>query len=186
MGSIPGIEFQSWIDFGFCTCKFGNDHLGEEEEVRLSKLYRELIVQKGCKIDEFHDAYVSGSVVDLLKRKCGDCNWLSESGIEIFKYRQPIHSVYSLKQYALSESSDFQPPLPVKVDYGFINCRTKDEIRQLKHIYKKLIKTPRFDPRDLHKACVAGKIFNYVKSMLPNEALRADLLRNHYPLKDLE
>ena len=62
----------------FCTCKFG---VGDEEEIRLGDLYRELIVQKGCKIDEFNDAYVSGSIVDLLRKKC-DCSWISESGIE--------------------------------------------------------------------------------------------------------
>ncbi|CAJ0846959.1 6598_t:CDS:10 [Entrophospora sp. SA101] len=106
-GCIPRIEQQSWIDFGFCSCKFGRDHLGETEEIRLSELYWELIVQKGCKIDEFNDAYMSGSVVDLLKKKCGSCNWLSESKIEVRGYRQSIRSVYSLKQYALNESVEF-------------------------------------------------------------------------------
>ena len=95
-----------------------------------------------------------------------------------------IKSVYSLKQYVLSESVDLSRS--VKVDYGFMNCRTEDEKRQLKHMYRKLIKTPRFDPRDLHEACLAGKIFNYVKSIIPNEVLKADLFKNLYPLKDLE
>ncbi|CAH1767038.1 828_t:CDS:2 [Entrophospora sp. SA101] len=121
-GCIPRIEQQSWIDFGFCSCKFGRDHLGETEEIRLSELYWELIVQKGCKIDEFNDAYMSGSVVDLLKKKCGSCNWLSESKIEVRGYRQSIRSVYSLKQYALNESVGLQPF--VYADYGFMNCRT--------------------------------------------------------------
>jgi len=74
----------------------------------------------------------------------------------------------------------------VNVDYGFMNCRTEDEKRQLRHMYGKLIKNPQFDPRDLHEACIAGGIFNYVHSILPNEVLEADLLRNLYPLRDLE
>ncbi|CAG8616088.1 3980_t:CDS:1 [Funneliformis mosseae] len=181
IGCIPRVEQQCWIDFGFSSCKVGKDHLEEEEEIRLSKLYRKLIVQEGCKVDEFNDAYVSGTVVDLLKRKCGSCSWLSENKIEIQAHQQPKKSVYYLKQYVLSESVGLQNS--VWADYGFMNCRTENETRQLKQMYKKLIKTPQFDPRDLHKACLAGKIFNYVRSILPNEELKADLLRNLYPLK---
>jgi len=76
-----------------------------------------------------------------------------------------IKSVYSLKQYVLSESVDLSRS--VKVDYGFMNCRTEDEIRQLKHMYEKLIKAPPFDLWDLYQAYLAGKIFNYVRSILP-------------------
>jgi hypothetical protein len=180
--SIPRVEHDCWIDFGFCTCKVGQDHLGEEEEIRLYELYRELIVRKGCKIDEFNDAYVSGSVVDLLKRKCDNCSWLLENRIEVFGYRKTMHSVYLLKQYVLSESVGLKPP--VMADYGFMNCRTEDEKRQLKQMYKKLVKSPQFDPRNLHKACVAGKIFNYVRSIIPNEVLKPKLLKNLYPLRE--
>ncbi|CAG8692227.1 507_t:CDS:1 [Ambispora leptoticha] len=183
-GSIPMIEEVNWIEFGFCSCKVDQDYLGQMEELRLCALYRELIIQKGCKIDEFHDAYVSGSVVDLLKRKCDNGSWLSENRIEVPGYRQQRMSVYDLKQYVLSESVDLARP--VYVDYGFMNCRTKDEHRQLRNLYNKLIKTPQFDLRDLHEACVTGKIFNYVSAILPNEVVKRDLLRNVYPLKDLE
>ncbi|CAB4433794.1 unnamed protein product [Rhizophagus irregularis] len=183
-GCIPNIEQDTWIDFGFCTCNVSQDHLGEEEEKRLGELYQELIVQKGCTIDEFNDAYVSGSVVDLLKRKCSDCNWLSKCGIEVFGYKQFRPSVYSLKQYALGDSVRLSPP--IWADYGFMNCRTEDEKRQLRQMYTKLIKHPQFDPRDLHKACVSGKIFNYVRSILPNEVLKPYLLKNLYPLKKFE
>ncbi|CAB4435163.1 unnamed protein product [Rhizophagus irregularis] len=187
-GYIVKIEEQNWIDFGFCSCKSGddyNDYLRLMEENRLASFYEDLIVQKGCKVDEFHDAYLSGTILDLLRRNCSsnDCNWLSENKIEVRGYHQPNKSVYDLKQYALSESARLVPP--VYVDYGFINCRTEDEKRQLKHIYRKLIKTPRFDPRDLHEACLAGKIFDYVKSILPDEVLKAELFKNPYPLKDI-
>ncbi|CAI2161997.1 13665_t:CDS:2 [Funneliformis geosporum] len=160
MGYIPKVEYQCWIDFGYCSCK------------------------EGCKVEEFHDAYVSGTVVDLLKRKCDSSSWLSENRIEIHVHGQPRKSVYYLKQYVLSESVGLSNP--VRADYGFMNCRTEDEIRQLRQMYKKLIKTPQFDPRDLHKACLTGKIYNYVRLILPNEELKADLLRNLYPLKDVE
>ena len=179
--SIPRVEQQNWIDFGFCTCKFGRDYFGEDEEVRLGKLYQELIIQKGCKIDEFNDAYVSGSVLDLLKNKCGNCSWLTENRIGVHGYSQPVKSVYYLKQYVLSESVDLKSS--VKVDYGFENCRTENEIRKLKNMYRKLIKASQFDPRDLHNACMAGKIFDYVSSILPNEVLNANLLKNPYPLE---
>jgi hypothetical protein len=184
MGAIPNIEQDIWIDFGFCTCKVSQDRLGEEEEKRLGELYRELIIQKGCKIDEFNDAYVSGSVVDLLKRKCSDNGWLSKNRIEVFRYKDFRPSVYSLKQYVLSESVRLSPP--VYADYGFMNCRTEDETRQLRQMYKKLIKTPQFEARDLHKACVSGKILDYVRSILPNEVLKPRLLKNLYPLKKFE
>ncbi|GES99070.1 hypothetical protein RCL_jg9194.t1 [Rhizophagus clarus] len=174
-GYVPSIEQQAWIDFGFCSCKYVNSFFDVTEEPRLGDLYRELIIQKGCKIDEFHDAYLSGSILDLLKRKCNsnDCNWLSESKIETRGYHQPTKSVYYLKQYVLGESVSLQPS--VNVDYGFMNCRTEDEKRHLKNIYEKLIKNSQFDPRDLHEACIAGKIFSYVGSILPDEALKVCL-----------
>ncbi|RHZ45260.1 hypothetical protein Glove_682g42 [Diversispora epigaea] len=181
-GCMPRIEFPMWIDFGFCTCKVGNDYLGESEEKKLSELYQELIIQKGCKIDEFHEAYLSGSIVDLLKKKCNDCSWLIENRIEVRGFNQPTKSVYYLKQCVLSESVSLESS--VIVDYGFMNCRTEDEIKQLRNMYKKLFKTPRFDLQDLHKACMAGKIFNYIRSILPSEVVNANLLKNPYPLHD--
>ncbi|RHZ45248.1 hypothetical protein Glove_682g43 [Diversispora epigaea] len=75
-----------------------NDYLGESEETKLSNLYRELIIRKGCKVDEFHEVYLSGSIVDLLKKKCNDCSWLIENRIEVWGRKQPIKSVYYLKQ----------------------------------------------------------------------------------------
>ncbi|GBC07384.1 hypothetical protein RclHR1_07420008 [Rhizophagus clarus] len=184
MGCIPNVEQDIWIDFGFCTCKVSQDRLGEEDEKRLGELYRELIVQRSCMIDEFDDAFMSGSVIDLLKRKCDDSSWLSENKIEVFGRKQFRPSVFSLKQYALSESVHLS--LPVMADYGFKNCRTGDEINQLRQMYKKLIKTPQFDPWELHKACVSGKIFDYVRSILPNEVPKPYLLKNLYPLERFE
>jgi hypothetical protein len=177
---IPRVEDINWIDFGFCSCK-----TGEIEEMRLCILYRNLIIQKDIKFDEFHDAYLSGTVMDLLKKYCNieDYNWLSENKIEVYGYSQPAKSVYYLKQYVMSDSIELQPS--VNVDYGFMNCRTKDEKRQLKNIYRKLIYKPRFDPRDLHKACLEGKIFDYVRFILPNETLKANLFKNPYPLKNI-
>lgn len=169
-GFVPRIEERNWIDFGFCTCE------SISKEYQLRDLYQELIVQRGCKIDEFNDAYMSGTVLDLLKKKINICGWLSESKIEIFGYEQPIKSVYHLKQYVLSKSVDLIPA--VKVDYGFINCRTEEEKKQLEHMYENLINNHKFDSLDLHKACITGKIFNYVRSILPNEKLKADLLKN--------
>ncbi|GBC04566.1 hypothetical protein RclHR1_05740008 [Rhizophagus clarus] len=184
-GNIPGIEQIIWTEFGFCCCKYADEFLGQIEEIRLRDVYRELIIQKGCKVDEFHDAYLSGSIMDLLKKECSsdNFNWLLENKIEIKGYQKMKKSVYNLKQYALSDAVDL--PRPVNVDYGFMNCSTEDERRQLKNIYRKLIKNPRFDPQDLHEACIAGKIFDYVRSILPNEALKANLFKNPYPLKDI-
>ncbi|CAG8842670.1 29313_t:CDS:2, partial [Gigaspora margarita] len=102
-GFVPRIEERNWIDFGFCTCE------SISKEYQLRDLYQELIVQRGCKIDEFNDAYMSGTVLDLLKKKINNCGWLSESKIEIFGYEQPIKSVYHLKQYVLSKSVDLIP-----------------------------------------------------------------------------
>ncbi|CAG8576681.1 11817_t:CDS:2 [Racocetra fulgida] len=201
-GYLPRIEQPHWIDFGFCACKVSDNYHREfilntvhipilsagncelAEEVRLKNLYQELIVQKGCKIDEFNDAYISGTVLDLIKRKYDKTNtsWLSASKIETFGYNQPVKSVYNLKQYILSNSVDMVPA--VMVDYGFGNCRTKDEEKQLKNMYEKLIFAPQFDAISLHKACIAGKIFEYVSSILPNDVLRVDLLRNLYPLEE--
>ncbi|GBB83754.1 hypothetical protein RclHR1_10420006 [Rhizophagus clarus] len=179
-GRIPRIEELNWIEFGFCSCKFDDDYLGEMEERRLGDLYRELIIQKGCKVDEFHDAYISGSLLDLLKKKCNsnDCDWLSERKIEIKKHNQPAKSVYDLKQYVLGESVSLQRS--VTEDYGFKNCRTEVEKENLKNIYRKLIKSPKFEPRDLYEACLEGKTYHYVRSILPNETLNANIFKNLY------
>ncbi|CAG8500971.1 6390_t:CDS:2 [Diversispora eburnea] len=157
---IPRIELDSWIDFGFASCKYDDDWIGEKE-VQLLSLYRELIIKKNCKIDEFNDAYVSGKVLDLLKRKCDNNPWLSENKLVLRGYRQSMKSVYSLKQYVLCEFLGLVNPL--RVDYGFMNYRTENEI---KNMY------PKFDPQELREACIKGKIFNYVKSILPSNELK--------------
>ncbi|CAG8512710.1 29728_t:CDS:2, partial [Racocetra persica] len=138
-GFLPRIEQPHWIDFGFCACKVGDNYRRDgiinnmhnpilsarncelAEEARLQYLYQDLIVQKGCKIDEFNDAYISGTVLDLIKRKCDKTytSWLSASKIETFGYNQPVKSVYNLKQYILSNSVNMIPA--IRDDYGFRN-----------------------------------------------------------------
>lgn len=77
----------------------------------------------------------------------------------------------------------------VGVDYGFWNCKGPAEQAQLKAIYKQYFQHPNAQDYALHEACIQGKTFEHVSSVVPMNAeqtvLFKRLMSNPYPLLDL-
>jgi hypothetical protein len=167
-GTVPSINQEIWILFGFCTCK----NIVMEGE--LGRVYRALIDK--CTLYEFYTNYVSDSLEDLLRSK-------NISGIDSLKAqgvvfgRQTI-GAYRLKQYVLTEHVPLQRSVGEDYgfsDYGFNLCRNKKEIQKLRKIYKQLFEHKDFDILRLHEACISGTIYEYANQFVDADA---NLMRN--------
>ena len=76
------------------------------------------------------------------------------------------------------------PPVPsVTVDYGFINCRTFEDICTLMEIYGEVLKAA--DPLELHQACLAGQLFQFASYYVRMEDRWRLLMTNFYPLEEV-
>ena len=95
----------------------------------------------------------------------------------------PDPSVWSLKQFLeVNDPMDHPPPPSIKVDYGFINCRTFEKIYILMEIYGKVRKTA--NPLELHEACVAGELFQFASGYVRMEERWRSLMSNFCPLEE--
>ena len=174
--SHPNPSLRIWLSFGFCTTK------NQYDEMLLGVAYRRLVMR--CSFEEFYQAYDSCSLIQLF----------SSNNINLhltdFLTNSPRmnKSVWNLKQFVVADEPDSVPVPSVKVDYGFFNCRNKEEEVQLKEIYKTFFDDESHDgdPLKLHEACIQGKTYDYVRKTLK---LRKDrrplfrrLMKNPYPL----
>ncbi|KAG6910816.1 hypothetical protein DXG01_007705 [Tephrocybe rancida] len=181
--SHPHPSLDSWVEFGFCTCP---DMFSEGS---LGVLYHRLIEQ--CTFKEFVQAYETGKLAKLIDSKhlrgVGDFALLDEV---LDSAGGMIKSVWYLKQFVEVEEPDFPPANPIVVDYGFMNCKDATEFEDLKALYKQILDMPKASPLDLHKACIQGKLFEFVDNLvlLKKKVTRKQLrriLKNPYPLPDL-
>jgi hypothetical protein len=189
----------NWYTFGFCTCR------GEHEEGELGGLYQRLLLGDKlfedvmpkwhfrtlgrCKFQtatftEFWHSYQSGTLIQLMDSK----------GLKGFRSGFPFleeflsvppsgpHlSVWDLKQFIAINDPAEHPPIPaLQVDYGFMNCRTFEETCILMEIYKRLLQ--KADPLELHKACLAGKLFVFARRFHTMDEGHRRLMENLYPL----
>ncbi|KAG9310126.1 hypothetical protein JVU11DRAFT_9740 [Chiua virens] len=101
-------------------------------------------------------------------------------------------SVWRLKQLIAQEESASAGGEPIIVpsimmDYGFFNCKSDSEQRQLKRVYKAFFYTHRGDPLALHEAAIKGNIHGFLSTVV--QGLRDPkfqrLMKNLYPLPDL-
>jgi len=156
----PGMPI--WTSFGFCTCRL--EDFIQHDEAELGELYK-LLMNK-CTWTEFHCAYEGGTVEQLARRKgfTEKIAKLKRSGI----YLQPKpYSVYGLKEYIAQGDTEVDPILPVMWDYGYLRCRGAREKMQWRDTYKELFESKEHRDEQLHEACIKGKIFEYVKRILP-------------------
>jgi len=191
----PSPTLPSWYEFGFCVC---ND---EEEEGRLGNLYQQLIAGKKfwgesptltsekdpdaniCTFTEFWKAYESHTLIELMDSKGLHENRLENSPrhLEAFLRGGALSksSVWELKLFLAGEEA-VEPEKCVGVDYGFWNCRTFQETLDLKEVYREVLRVA--DPVDLHKACIAGELFNFASKHVKLAPRFRSLMRNLYPL----
>ena len=188
---------RNWYFFGFVTC------CRKDEESMLMNLYLLLLTNSdGSYFYEFHNrrsviqpatftqfwkAYEAGTLIQLMDRM----------GLKELRSRLPFlegflsvppegphPSVWDLKQFLEIRDPIDYPPIPsVNVDYGFMNCRTFEETCILMEIYRKVLETA--NPLQLHRACVAGDLFQFASSYVPMEERWRPLMRNPYPLKEV-
>ena len=192
------IEY-NWYSFGFCTCRkeweegrlgglYQGLLLGDKlfEDTRINQYYRTLGSHKlqPATFTEFWRSYQSGTLIQLmdskgLKELRSDFPFL-EAFLSV-PPSGPHPSVWSLKQFiAINDPAEY-PPIPaLQLDYGFMNCQTFEEICILMEIYKRLLQDA--DPLELHKACLAGKLFVFAQKFHAMNEDHRRLMKNVYPL----
>jgi len=181
MGWHPGPELdEGWIPFGFCV-------YDANSEMALSRIYTSLI--RSCTFDEFCAAYTSSSLFSLMKSKGLSIQHRSDELEHILRHSPHSNeSVWDLKQMVLRSGDN--PPIPsVTMDYGFMNCQNPEHSAKLKDVYRRVLDRPNAQPLEMHKACIEGRLFEYVRGQVevPKEdrKLLHHLMKNLYPLPDL-
>ncbi|KAJ7044984.1 hypothetical protein C8F04DRAFT_520702 [Mycena alexandri] len=177
-----------WVTFGFCACH------GEAEEQILSAVYGELIQDKKCTFEELYLAYDSSTLIALFDSKKLGTRAKEIPHLEVVLKGSPraFQSVWYLKQFVASRQEGKRRIPSIAVDYGFLNC-LKDEAEHtlLEDLYHQLFTLPRarFDPMQLHEACIQGKLYEYAEGLLKlrkkDQKVLKRLLKNPYPLPDL-
>ncbi|KAG1741824.1 uncharacterized protein EDB91DRAFT_316409 [Suillus paluster] len=168
-----------WIPFGFCSCA------NEAEEMCLGRLYQGLITK--CTFDEFCDAFSSARILNLFHEKGISVN-VRNLG-DALQGHNTNKSVWSLKQFAIrtdEENAKAAVRSPFAFDYGFMNCRNDSEKQALKKVYRTFFERRDADPLALHDAAIHGNIFGYIRSLMKLNAKYERLMKNPYPLPDVE
>ena len=194
---------QTCIDYGFARCKT------EEECSNLISLYQGLI--KILEIDPmvFHHARRKGRLVAEI-RKHYEAHPESHRGVYYPWFLQNLHlldqsthpstsneptpsshgnaSVEDLVQFLRNPKGDIIPS--VGVDYGFWNCKTPAEKVQLVATYKRYFQHPDSQMYALHNACIEGKTFEHISSIISMSSeeskLAKRLMKNPYPLLEAD
>ena len=178
----PSPSLRSWVSFGFCTAR------NQSYEKQLADAYSMLIVK--CSFEEFFQAYDSCSLIQLFRSKNISLEPFGSHLADLLANSPRMNkSVWDLKQFVLAETPVSNPIPSVTADYGFFNCRNKEEVSQLKEAYKKFFDS-NGDPLKLHEACLQGRIYDHVTKTLK---LKKDdqgplfrLMKNMYPLPQSE
>lgn len=188
----------NWYSFGFVTC------CGKNEESTLLDLYQLLLIESnGSSFYRFHNsrrgdfapapfaqfwkAYEAGTLIELMDSK-GLRELRSQLPfLEAFLSVPPTGprpSVWHLKQFLeIDDPTDYPPVLSVQVDYGFMNCHNFEELCTLMEIYRKVLTSA--NPMELHQACVAGNLFQFVGGHFRVKEEWRALMRNPYPLAEV-
>ncbi|KAL9619822.1 MAG: hypothetical protein Q9160_005562 [Pyrenula sp. 1 TL-2023] len=195
----PNPTEKNWYSFGFVAC------CGHRGETELLDIYRLLLTESdGSFFYEFHNsrrgvfppatftefwkAYEAGTLIQLMDSKGLKKLRSHLPFLEGFLSVPPTGaqpSVWDLKQFLEINDPVDNPPAPsVYFDYGFINCESFEDTCILMEIYRKVLETA--NPLKLHKACITGKLYQFASRFFRMEERWGPLMRNVYPLKDLE
>lgn len=180
----PNPSQDIWISFGFCTCD-------KESELGLGDLYRRLL--HSCSFQEFSTAYTSSRLGTLFKSKglgavLSGFDFLED--VLALSPRQNF-SVWDLKQLIVADEVEGEQAriIPsVTVDYGFMNCKSQDEVLNLKGVYTAYFRRIDANPPDLHQACIKRKLYEYISGLvkLQDKKKFRRLMKNPYPLSELD
>jgi len=172
-GWHPSPDQLLWVQFGFCVSP------DEWHETSVSQIYQALIAR--CTFNEFYTAYQSSALIPLFHAKGLGSELRSIPHIEdVLECCLGHKSVWDLKQYVVVDAAELIPS--VAVDYGFVNCKTEEEIDGLKKVYKTFFGLPDADPIELHEAAIKGRLFEYVGALVKLKKRFYRLMKNPYPL----
>ena len=160
-----------WYKFGFCTCKPGFD------EFNLGGLYQRLIVgrhaqnymtepepaREPCTFQDFWKAYESGKLIQLMDDKGLKIQRQQFRYLKDFLSVRPESqrpSVWTLKQF-LADWNMVDRHDSMFDDYGFRNCRSDADIKDLTRVYQDILYTA--NPLKLHRACIQGTLYTFCR-----------------------
>jgi hypothetical protein len=76
----------------------------------------------------------------------------------------------------------------IGADFGFFNCKGKEEIAYLKDVYIRYFQAEEADPMALQVAAIEGKLYHHVSQHITVPAEEASklerLMENPYPLSE--
>ncbi|PVH95836.1 hypothetical protein DM02DRAFT_689266 [Periconia macrospinosa] len=191
----PNPNTMLYHTFAFVTCR------DSAEESRLVDIYQLLLLpsdgsffytfhnERGrpthtASFAEFWKSYENGTLLQLI-----DSHGLKDFRMQLPHLESffsvppsgPHPSVWDLKQFLENADPLTHPPIPsISCDYGFLNCNTFEDTCTLMEIYRRVLEG--VDPMDLHRACVAGRLFEFASAFLEMEEEWRLLLVNPYPL----
>lgn len=194
----PSPNTTLYHSFAFTTCR------SRAEESQLLDIYQLLLVPSdGSFFYTFHNhrrspthtatftafwrSYESGTLIRLM----------DSHGLKTLRSRLPHleaflsvppsgphPSVWDLKQFLEIGDPGNYPPIPsVECDYGFFNCQRFEDTCTLMEIYGQVLQ--RADPMELHRACIVGRLYEFVGQFIAVEERWKQLLRNPYPLREI-
>ncbi|KAG5635941.1 hypothetical protein H0H81_009626 [Sphagnurus paluster] len=185
--SHPHPNMVCWFEFGFCTCR------GRMQESILTYIYRALMRQ--CSFDELVDAFDSATLPQLMDSKGFGQLRRAITDLDDFmgstSFRKSVWDLKQLVEVASGEGGGtFDLVIPsVRVDYGFMNCRSDSEFKDLIALYKQVFDMEHFSPIGLHEAAIQGKLLEHMEKFVQlKKSARKQfvrLLKNIYPLPSI-
>jgi hypothetical protein len=171
-------QVNAWYAFGFVTAT------EKAEEQKLARLYAEMLREAHNPESIFRElqkALETNTIVSLL-----DINGNSKfrehfPRLETFLNTSPEKrsTVWRLKQF-IEDSENTEPPACLQRDYGFKFCKQREEVLRLKAVYTRMLN--KIGPRNLHNACVHGRLFETaVREGLFIDMKNKRLMQNDYP-----
>jgi len=160
-----------WYKFGFCTCN--NDF----DEFNLGGIYQCLIfdrraqsymtepepAKEPCTFQDFWKAYESGKLIQLMDEKGLKEERQGFPYLESFlsvRLGSQRPSVWALKQ-VLADENMVDRNDDMFDDYGFRNCKSIADIKDLMRVYQVILHTA--NPLELHQACIEGTLYKFCR-----------------------
>ncbi|KAI0371428.1 hypothetical protein BV20DRAFT_173196 [Pilatotrama ljubarskyi] len=195
--SHPPPKVDEWVTFGFVSA------MHQYTELQIGRLYHELIHH--CTFEDFCAAYETSALPRLAEERGmfkpdrGHNSFIDGRALIFFRdvmseSPRRYKSVWYLKQYVdvLVCADAAEPPRythkAIVADYGFMNCKKGSERKLLEELYTKYFAHRDANPLELHEACVAGGLAEYLVRFVKLSLWTATykrLLKNPYPLPAL-
>ncbi|KZS94860.1 hypothetical protein SISNIDRAFT_484386 [Sistotremastrum niveocremeum HHB9708] len=153
---------EPWIVFGYCVFL---DEL-DPRVGQLNNLYRLLISR--CTFEEFHNAYIMGTLLDLMDRKGlrGARSQIHPEFTSLMCRSTPeLPPVWGLKAYSLCRMIETEHH--IMISFGFANCSNDAEHKRLRLLYAKAFREWKISALKLQDAMENNKIYEYI-SGCPN------------------